>query len=274
MHVSNNEAYGFEYLFIVHGVSAVVAVVFMLLCTPSNQYNNQSHQTTQTKAEGSYNCNTIDWRRSLLDALKNAEITSILGAVAVTGCSIAVLENFSYINIKTVYKANFQEDSLGREISMYRVCHAIGGVLTWWYSGEWQRRLGPNGVILASVCCIPLIFFLYAGVGDGLDAWTKIGFAVAEAIRSAIFAAMWSSATIRVNSICPSHMTAVLQAIMDASYRGVGSTAGAYVGGVLCKKFGIANTFTLVGKGFVSLLCTVGALFLSSQIGSYAPKFN
>lgn len=271
MHVSNNEAYGFEYLFIVHGVSAAVAVVFMLLCTPSNQYNNQNH-TTQTKAKGNCNNNNIDWRRSLLDAFRNVEITSILGAVALTGCSIAVLENFNYINIKTVYKANFQEDRLGREISMYRVCHAIGGVMTWWYSGTWQKRLGPNGVLLASVCCIPLIFFLYAGVGDGLDTWTKIGFAAAEAIRSAIFAAMWSSATIRVNSICPSHMTAVLQAIMDASYRGVGSTAGAYVGGVLCKKYGIANTFTLIGKGFVSLLCMLGALFLSSQIGSNAPK--
>lgn len=263
MHISNNEAYGFEYLFIVHGCSAAVAVVFMFLCTPSIQ---------MTKTNGTCNDNNIDWRRSLVDAFRNAEIASILGLVAITGCSMAVLENFSYINIKTLYKTHGQEDILGREISMYRVFHSSGGVLTWWYSGTWQKRLGPNGVILASVCCIPLIFFLYAGVGDGLDKWTKIGFAGAEALRSAIFAAMWSSATIRVNSICPSHMTAVLQAIMDASYRGVGATTGAYFGGVLCKKFGIANTFTLIGKGFVSLLCTMGALLLSSKIGSNANK--
>mmetsp|Transcript_30908 Transcript_30908/g.45480 ORF Transcript_30908/g.45480 Transcript_30908/m.45480 type:complete len:144 (+) Transcript_30908:2-433(+) len=143
-------------------------------------------------------------------------------------------------------------------------------MLTWYYSGTWQKKLGPSGVIIASLCCVPLIFFLYAGVGDGLDVRTKIGFAMAEATRSAIFAAMWSSATIRVNIICPPHMTAVLQAIMDASYRGVGSTVGAYVGGTLCKQIGIANTFTLIGKGFVSLLC--GALFLSSQMKSNAPK--
>lgn len=269
MNVCSNEAYGFEHLFVVHGITAAVAVVFMLLCTPSNQYNqNQAKQ--MTKANGSCNNDTTDWRRSLLDVFTNAEIASILGAVAVTGCSISVLENFSYINIKSLYKAHGQENVLGQEISMYRVFHTCGGMLTWYYSGTWQKKLGPNGVIIASLCCVPLIFFLYAGVGDGLDVRTKIGFAMAEATRSAIFAAMWSSATIRVNMICPPHMTAVLQAIMDASYRGVGSTVGAYVGGFLCKKIGIANTFTLIGKGFVSLLC--GALFLSSQVKSNAPK--
>ncbi|KAL7498121.1 hypothetical protein ACHAWT_009645 [Skeletonema menzelii] len=269
MHVSNNEAYGFEHLFVVHGVSAAVAVVFMSLCTPSNQYNQQ-----KTKANGTAkNDDIIDWRRNLLDVFTNAEIASILGAVAVTGCSVSVLENFSYINIKTLYKLHGQEDRLGQEISLYRMFHTSGGMLTWWWSGSWQKRLGPNGVIFASVCCVPLIFFLYAGVGDGLDVWTKIGFAAAEAIRSAIFAAMWSSATIRMNMICPSHMTAALQAIMDASYRGVGSTAGAYFGGALCKKFGIANAFKIVGKSFVSLLCMLGAVFLSSRtIGSHAPK--
>lgn len=272
MHVSNNEAYGgFEHLFFVHGTTAIVATVFMLYCTPSNQYNqNQTNQ--QTKSNASCNNDNLGWRRSLLDVFRNAEITSILGAVAITGCSISVLENFSYINIKALYKEQGQEDRLGQEISTYRVFHTIGGVLTWWFSGSWQKRLGANGVILASVCCVPILFLLYAGVGNGLDVRTKIGFALAEAMRSSIFAAMWSSATIRMNSICPSHMSAMLQSIMDASYRGVGATSGAYFGGVLCKKYGIANTFTFIAKGFVSLLCTLGAFLMSGQLGSNAPK--
>lgn len=276
MHVSNNDAYGFEHLFIVHGVSAAVAVVFMLLCTPSGQHGqNQTKQTAKAKERGNNDdAIIVDWRRSLLDAFTNAELASILGAVAVTGCSISVLENFSYINIRTLYKSHGREDILGKEISMYRIFHTSGGVLTWWYSGTWQKRLGPNGVIIASVCCIPIIFFLYAGIGDGLDERTKIGFATAEAMRSAIFAALWSSATIRVNMICPPHMTAVLQAIMEASYRGVGSTVGAYFGGALCKQFGIAKAFKLIGKCLVSLLCMLGALLVSSsQIkGSHVSK--
>jgi len=274
MHVSNNDAYGFEHLFIVHGVSAAVAVVFMLLCTPSDQHGqNQTKQ--MTKAKGSDNNDVIiDWKRSLLDAFTNAEIASILGAVAVTGCTISVLQNFNYINIRMLYKTHGQEDILGKEISMYRIFHTSGGMLTWWYSGTWQKRLGPNGVIIASVCCMPVIFFLYAGVGDGLDKRTKIGFAAAEAMRSATFAALWSSATIRVNMISPPHMTAVLQAIMEASYKGVGSTVGAYFGGAMCKQFGIANTFKLIGKCLVSLLCTLGALLVSSRQmkGSNASK--
>ncbi len=274
MHVSNNDAYGFEHLFIVHGISAAVAVIFMLLCTPSDQRGqNEMKQTTRAKESDNTDV-IIDWRRSLLDAFTNAELASILGAVAVTGCTISVLENFSYINIRSLYKTHGREDILGKEISMYRIFHTSGGVLTWWYSGTWQKRLGPNGVIIASVCCVPIIFFLYAGIGVGLDERTKIGFAAAEAMRSAIFAALWSSATIRVNMICPAHMTAVLQAIMEASYRGVGSTVGAYFGGALCKQFGIANTFKLIGKCLVSLLCTLGALLISSsQIkGSHASK--
>lgn len=271
MHLSNSESYGFQYLFILHAITAVVAVAFMLSCTPSNQRNKK--EIKQTNENDNLNKNCTDWKRSVLEAFtNNAEMTSIFITVAVTGFSMAMLENFCYINIKTMYQEHGQEERIGREISMYRMLYTFGGVLAWWFSGAWNKRLGPNGVIIASVCLIPPCMFSYAGVGAGLDLWTKMGFFVAEAIRSAIFAALWSSATIRVNNICPPHMTAVVQSVMEASYRGLGHTSGAYFGGVLCKKFGIANAFRLVAKCLVSLLCTLGALFLSSQLRSNVPK--
>ena len=183
---------------------------------------------------------------------------------------MALLENFCYINIKAVYKAYGQKERAGKEISIFRVFYTAGGVITWWFSGSWQRKLGPTRVIVASASLVPLCLFCYAGIGTGLDIKTKLGFVVAEACRSAIFAALWSAATIRVSLICPPQLTAVVQTAMEASYRGIGHCVGAYFGGVLCKKFGIGNAFNLLAKCLVSLLCASGALlFSSSQL-----KFN
>ena len=278
MRVANSEVYGFEYLFIVHGITAAVAVVFMLSCTPSSQCSQKDDiiDITTAKKDNTLNNNNNrieDWTRN---ALKNAELISIFGIVAMTGSSMALLENFCYINMKAIYKEHGQEERAGKEISTFRVFYTTGGVMTWWYSGSWQKRLGPNRVIVASASLVPLCLFCYAGIGTGLDIWTKLGFVVAEACRSAIFAALWSAATIRVSLICPPQLTAVVQTAMEASYRGIGHCFGAYVGGVLCKKFGIANTFNLLAKCLVSLLCALGALLFSgSQLkieGSNAPK--
>lgn len=276
MQVANSEMYGFEYLFIAHGITAAVAVVFMLSCTPSSQYNKKDDIIDITTAKEDNTLNNSnnrieDWRRTVLDnALKNAELLSIFGVIAITGSCMALLENFCYINMKAIYKAYGQEERAGKEISIFRVFYTAGGVITWWFSGSWQRKLGPTRVIVASASLVPLCLFCYAGIGTGLDIKTKLGFVVAEACRSAIFAALWSAATIRVSLICPPQLTAVVQTAMEASYRGIGHCFGAYFGGVLCKKFGIGNAFNLLAKCLVSLLCASGALlFSSSQL-----KFN
>ncbi len=152
-------------------------------------------------------------------------------------------------------------DVAGRDIGFYRICYSIGGTLTWWYAGSLSRTLGPDVVMIISVGCLPLCFFGYAGFGSsGLGIYTKLGIVMAEALRSGIFAALWSNATVRVNKLSPSHVSAQMQTMMEGAYRGIGHTSGCYLGGLLCRTLDVSSAFMVVGKGLVSFLCLVGAM--------------
>lgn len=152
-------------------------------------------------------------------------------------------------------------DVAGRDIGFYRICYSLGGTLTWWYAGSLSRRLGSDVVMLISVACLPLCFFGYAGFGSsGLGICTKLGIVMAEALRSGIFAALWSNATVRVNKLSPSHVSAQMQTMMEGAYRGIGHTSGSYLGGLLCRTLDVSDAFMVVGKGLVSFLCLIGAM--------------
>jgi predicted MFS family arabinose efflux permease len=79
-------------------------------------------------------------------------------------------------------------------------------------------------------------------------------------IRSGIFAILWSTATVRVNRLCPNHVSSMVQTMLEVSYRGIGHTTGSYLGGVLCKAYDINTAFIIVGKGLGTFLCVVGAI--------------
>ena len=153
----------------------------------------------------------------------------------------------------------------GRDIGFYRICYSIGGALTWWYAGSLSRKLGSDVVMLISVGCVPLCFFGYAGIGSGMDIYTKLGIAMAEALRSGIFAALWSNATVRVNKLSPPHVSAIMQTMMEGAYRGIGHTSGSYLGGMLCRTLDIQSAFLVVGKGLVSFFCVTFAMGMVSR---------
>mmetsp|Transcript_2595 Transcript_2595/g.4601 ORF Transcript_2595/g.4601 Transcript_2595/m.4601 type:complete len:440 (-) Transcript_2595:184-1503(-) len=253
MNLINHES-GFEYMFLLHGVSSIVALIVMLYCVPPNQH------TTKKIVASQMTHRTIDWKEGIRVVFGNVQILTIFGLVAITGYSTAILENFCYINIRQLYTKHGMMNVAGRDISLYRVCFSLGGTLTWWFSGSWSKRLGSEVVMFASVCCLPLCFFLYAGVGSELDGLTKVGFLTSEAIRSGIFAALWGNATIQVNKLSPDHVSSMMQAMLEATYRGIGHTTGSYSGGILCKRLDISAAFLVVGKGLASFLCMVGAI--------------
>jgi len=255
MNIINHE-HGFEKMFLLHGVSSVIAFMFMLHCVPTDQSSTKEVHTTQLSKR------KVGWKEGVRVILSDAGLFGIFGLVTVAGFSMAILENFCYINIRKQYAESDMMDVAGREISFYRICFSLGGTLTWWFAGSWSRRFGSDVVMFAAVCCLPICFFSYAGLGSGsgVDQLTKVGFLIAEAIRSGVFAALWSNATVQMNKRSPSHVKSVMQTMMEATYRGVGHTSGSYFGGMLCKDLGIQSAYTVVGKGLVSFLCMVGAL--------------
>ena len=288
--INRKDGRGFDRMFLLHAISSAIAVVAMLLCVPTTTLTNTNANantnttttttttttattiaaattTATTAATAATAATTVreskryaaDWREGLRVIFGDVRILSVFGLVATAGYSLAILENFCYINIRQLYAKNGMMEIAGRDIGLYRVFHSLGGTLAWWYSGSLGGAFGTDAVMLASVCCLPLCFYLYAGVGTELDALTKLGFLTAEAVRSGIFAALWSTATVRVNRSSPPHVSSMVQTMMEVAYRGVGHTSGSYLGGRLCKTLDIPAAFLVVGKGLVSFLCVVGA---------------
>ncbi len=285
---------GFEDMFLLHAISSAIALVSMVLCVPATTNAVTTTETakattkatkvttttattatkTTTSATTTATATTVqktkhraaDWREGLRVIFGDARILSVFGLVATAGYSLAILENFCYIHIRRLYAENGMMDVAGRDIGMYRVFHSLGGTLAWWYSGRLGGAFGTDAVMLASVCCLPLCFYLYAGgPGAGLDVPTRLGFLAAEAVRSGIFAALWSTATVRVNMSSPPHVSSMVQTMLEVAYRGVGHTSGSYLGGRLCKTLDIPAAFLVVGKGLASFLCVVGAMGFWSQ---------
>ena len=284
--INRKDGRGFEYMFLLHAISSVIAVVAMLFCVPTTSTTTTTTTTTTTALTATTVAKTTtktaaaatttatvrestryaaDWREGLRVIFGDVRILSVFGLVATAGYSLAILENFCYINIRQLYAKNGMMEIAGRDIGLYRVFHSLGGTLAWWYSGSLGGAFGTDAVMFASVCCLPLCFYLYAGVGTELDAITKLGFLAAEAVRSGIFAALWSTATVRVNRSSPPHVSSMVQTMMEVAYRGVGHTSGSYLGGRLCKTLDIPAAFLVVGKGLVSFLCAVGAMGFWSQ---------
>ncbi len=269
--INRKDGMGFEYMFLLHALSSVIALISMMYCVPTSSI---TRTTTATAAKATTATTTpettqryaADWREGLRVIFGDVRILYVFGLVATAGYSLAILENFCYINIQRMYAENGMTDIAGRDISLYRVFHSLGGTLAWWYSGALGRMFGTDAVMFASVCCLPLCFYLYAGVGTDLDLLTKLGFLMAEAIRSGIFAALWSTATVRVNRSSPPHVSSMVQTMMEVAYRGIGHTSGSYLGGILCKTLDIPTAFLVVGKGLVSFLCMVGAIGFWSHI--------
>ncbi|KAL3807624.1 LOW QUALITY PROTEIN: hypothetical protein ACHAXA_005254, partial [Cyclostephanos tholiformis] len=169
--INREDGMGFEYMFLLHAISSVIALISMAYCVPTS-----ATMTTTSTAK----------------ATSTAEMATTTAKAATT--------------TERMYAEHGMTDVAGRDIGLYRVFHSLGGTLAWWYSGSLGGIFGTDAVMFASVCCLPLCFYLYAGVGTGLDLLTKLGFLTAEAIRSGIFAILWSTATVRVNRSSPSNL--------------------------------------------------------------------
>jgi len=262
MRLINDDRFGFKYLFLVHGFASAIALIFLIYSIPEDTTTPKSttHKDS-TKQQLKDTKHTITWKDGLLVMLSDIQILSLFSLIIVTGFSMGFLENFCYINIRQLYKAHGKTDVVGRDVSLCRVFFSLGGVLTWWCSGSWTKRFGSDMVMVAAVCCLPFCFFLYSGIGSDFTGWTTAGIWIAESVRSGIYAALWSTATVRMNKLSPSHMKSIMQTMMESTYRGIGHTSGSFVGGIMCKKYDdISVAFTAAGKGLLSFLCIVGTI--------------
>ena len=283
---NDNQHHGYYYMFVIHAITSLLAWICMMYCVPSTTSypsstiigkqndeamegsNGQTQSTTTTTSSSSLLTETTqqhpptsDWKEGLRVIFSSMQILLVFGLVITMGYSLSILENFCYINIRQLYITHNMLDVAGRDIGFYRICYSLGGTLTWWYAGSLSRMLGSDVVMIIAVGCLPLCFFGYAGFGSsGLGMYTKLGIVMAEALRSGIFAALWSNATVRVNKLSPPHVSSQMQTMMEGAYRGIGHTSGSYLGGLLCRTLDVSSAFMVVGKGLVSFLCLISAM--------------
>ena len=251
------------------GRNGQTMTTFSLSSSSSAAVISSSSTITKQQQQKQQPTPTSDWKEGLRVIFSEVQILLVFGLVVTMGFSLSILENFCYINIRQLYITHDMLDVAGRDIGVYRICYSIGGTLTWWYAGSLSRKLGSDVVMIISVGCLPLCFFGYAGFGSsGLGVYTKLSIAMAEALRSGIFAALWSNATVRVNKLSPSHVSAQMQTMMEGAYRGIGHTLGSYLGGLLCRTLDVSSAFMVVGKGLVSFLCLVGGCSIIMGSGS------
>lgn len=181
------------------------------------------------------------------------------------GYTLGFVENFCYINMRQVYERHGQ--AIGRDMTICRMFLSIGGIISWFFAGSLGKRFGSEVVMFMAVLCLPFCLFLYGGVALELNNWTKAGFFVAESIRSGVYAALWSNATVQLNRLCPSNMKSTMQSLMESSYRGFGHTSGAFFGGILCKKYDdMSEAFVVAGKGLLSFLIAAGTIFFTMPL--------
>eukprot|EP00804_Cyclotella_cryptica_P017414 CCRYP_016638-RB/>CCRYP_016638-RB protein AED:0.07 eAED:0.07 QI:634/1/1/1/0.6/0.66/6/48/317 len=273
MSVISNESYGFEFLFSVHAISSFIALACLILFVPEGSPTPVDRRAKESDTQQK----PPEWNERLRVIIGDVQILTLFSLVVLMGYTLGFIENFCYMNMRQIYKDNGQLEIVGRDVSICRIFLSIGGILSWFFAGSWGKRFGTDVVMCAAVCCLPFCFFLYAGVTAELNYWTKAGFFMAESIRSGVYAALWSTATVRLNELSPPHMKSTMQSMMESTYRGFGHTSGAFFGGLLCKKYAVmSEAFTVAGRGLISFLVLVGtAMYVFPDRGEPgAPSFS
>ena len=154
--------------------------------------------------------------------------------VFIIGVSSGIIENFAYVRLREV-------GGEGTVMGVSRFFSSITGVPMFWYSGLITKKLSVMGVLIVSLACYIIRFFIYATIKSP---W---GGLPAEALRGTTFAAMWASATYYTHRISPPGMSATMLAFLNGMYGGLGQSTGALIGGALQAKHGTAQTFILSG---------------------------
>ena len=126
-------------------------------------------------------------------------------------------------------------------------------------SGRITKQVGVENILSFSLFAYVARFLIYAVVQNP---WHALP---AEVLRGLSFGLFWSGATFYVYNASPKGLTATFLGILNAVYNGIGQSVGALLGGALCKKYGIVNTFlyTASADAIVLILFSLQRLYVS-----------
>jgi PPP family 3-phenylpropionic acid transporter len=132
--------------------------------------------------------------------LKSTEAMIFFSMVFAVGCSSGAIENFCYVRM-------IEMGLNSKQLGMSRMVSSVAGAPMFWFSGQLNKRLGSETVIILTLLSFAARFILYALMKN---AW--YGYA-AETLRGITFAAYWSTAVIHANHVAPKGLGATMVCI-------------------------------------------------------------
>lgn len=180
-----------------------------------------------------------------LRALAHNQKWTLLFVIAfLGGMSMAMVTNYIFLYM----------DSLGASKSLMGLamtCSTLSELPFLFFSGWMLKRWGPARMIKISFALFALRALAYSLV---LAPWMVLP---VQLLHGPTFSLIWVAGVALANKIAPEGMGATAQGLFSGAYMGLGSGAGALLGGVLYQALGGAAMFMLLGTAIlVGMLCS------------------
>jgi PPP family 3-phenylpropionic acid transporter len=165
-----------------------------------------------------------------------------LGAGFTGGVSLAMVNNFLFLQL----------DALGASRSLMGLSLTVATlseVVVMYYAGAVMRRISALGMLLLSLYLYGLRALSYA--------WMPVAWLVLpiQLFHGLTFSASWVAGVAIADELAPHGLGATAQGLFSGVAMGLGSAAGAFLGGVLYQALGPALMFQWTGLG--TLLCAL-----------------
>jgi MFS family permease len=188
---------GFKLPFLCHAILAVPS----FFCIRAFHKMHQEKETKKTETECGdaipNNENDPSIRDGIAALLSSTEAMIFFSMVFAVGCSSGAIENFCYVRMVEMGLSS-------KQLGVSRMVSSVAGAPMFWFSGQLNKRLGSETVIILTLLSFAARFILYALMKN---AW--YGYA-AEALRGITFAAYWSTAVIQANRVAPRGLGATM----------------------------------------------------------------
>jgi MFS family permease len=191
---------GFKLPFLCHAILAVPSFFCIRAFHKMHQQKETKKIETESEATTTNNENAPSIRDGLAALLSSTEVMIFFSMVFAVGCSSGAIENFCYVRMGEMGLSS-------KQLGMSRMVSSIAGAPMFWFSGQLNKRLGSETVIILTLLSFAARFILYALMKN---AW--YGYA-AETLRGITFAAYWSTAVIQANRVAPKGLGATMVCI-------------------------------------------------------------
>ena len=229
-----SQRYNLSWAFYTYSVLSIIAVL-SIVTLPA--HNNVTDLTVHRKFwQGLHLFRTRRWIVFLFAAL-------------IGGVCMAISSNFVYLYLSEL---NASPTLVGLSLTVA----TISEMPIWFLSNKLLGRYKPRYLVIAALLLFAVRFFLYALVSSALLVL------LIQLMHGVTFVVLWTAGVSYADKIAPAGLGATAQSLFASMLMGLGSAAGAYLGGNLYEGFGATGMFYVVA---ISILVLTGFLIIADK---------